>query len=320
MQLPLISALLLGAALSLGPALAAQDDPTLRPPAVIAHADGATDGKAKASPGKAKAGTKKAVTKAKAERKPKAESSAGAKADTKAAAGKKPGKKAVAKKEVEDLTPGPLADFGSVDAPADVVHVANWVSYTRNNKKKAFVLIDKKNAQLYVFDPRGKLKSRTPVLLGKAIGDHSVPGIGSKPFSKIKEDEKTTPAGRFLAEHGRNTRGEDIIWIDYNASVSMHRLRKVSAKEQRAERMATEDASDNRISYGCVNVPAKFYDGILKPSVSRHGAYVYVLPETKSPQQQFGSFDVPPGKGQAEKDKGEQVSHASAAGAGKAGR
>jgi len=203
--------------------------------------------------------------------------------------------------------PGPLADFGKETASDDVVHVANWVSYTRNNRKKSFVLIDKKNAQLYVFDPRGKLKSRTPVLLGKAIGDHSVPGIGSKPFSKIKEDEKTTPAGRFLAEHGRNTRGEDIIWIDYNASVSMHRLRKVSAKEQRAQRMATEDASDNRISYGCVNVPAKFYDGVLKPSVSRHGAYVYVLPETKTPQQQFGSFDVPPAKALPDKPKGEEV-------------
>jgi lipoprotein-anchoring transpeptidase ErfK/SrfK len=223
----------------------------------------------------------------------------------KAAKPGKPGKPA-AKAE----PPGPLADFGKEEASADVKHVANWVSYTRNNKKKSFVLIDKKEAQLYVFDPRGKLKSRTPILLGKAIGDHSVPGIGTKPMSKIKEDEKTTPAGRFLAEHGRNTRGEDIIWIDYNAAVSMHRLRKVKAEEQRAQRMATPEASDNRISYGCVNVPAKFYDSVLKPSVSRSGAYVYVLPETKTPQQLFGSFDVPPAKVQAEGGKGEQVARA----------
>jgi hypothetical protein len=214
-----------------------------------------------------------------------------------ATAGKKaPAKKGAgtAKKNAQEQGPGPLADFGKVDAPDDVVHVANWVSYTRNNKKKAFVLIDKKQAQLYVFDPRGKLKSRTPILLGKAIGDHTVPGVGDKPLSQVKEDEKTTPAGRFQAIPGRNTSGEDIIWIDYAASVSMHRLRKVAAEERRAERMATPEADDNRISYGCVNVPAKFYDGILKPTVVKQGAIVYVLPETKTPQQQFGSYDVPP--------------------------
>jgi lipoprotein-anchoring transpeptidase ErfK/SrfK len=244
-----------------------------------------------------------------------AKKSAAKKADTKkTVAGKADSKKAKAKAKAEDLKPGPLADLGEVDAPADVEHVANWVSYTHNNKKKAFVLIDKKQAQLYVFDPKGKLKSRTPILLGKAVGDNSVPGIGNKPMSKIKEDEKTTPAGRFLAQPAKNNRGEDIIWIDYNASVSMHRLRKVSAKEQRAQRMATEDASDNRISYGCVNVPHKFYDTVLKPTVVKQGAFVYVLPETRTPQQQFGSYDVKAG------GKGEQVAQAAAAPGNKAGK
>ncbi|TWO72840.1 L,D-transpeptidase [Caenimonas sedimenti] len=250
------NALLLGAALSLAPAFAAQP------------------------PGKG-------------DSKPKTSASAAKKAQAKPNSGKKPVKKAAAGKQ-EPQTPGPLADFGkATDASPDVVHVANWVSHTRNNKKKAFVLIDKKAAQLYVFDPQGKLKSSTPILLGKAVGDHSVPGIGNKPFSQIKEDEKTTPAGRFLVHPGRNTRGEDILWIDYNAAVSMHRLRKVSAKEQRADRMATPEATDNRISYGCVNVPPRFYNSVLKPTVMKQGAFVYVLPETKTPQQQFGSFDVP---------------------------
>lgn len=193
--------------------------------------------------------------------------------------------------------PGLLADFGKSMAPNDVVHVANWVSYTRDNKKKAFVLIDKKMARLYVFDPQGKLKSSTPILLGKAIGDHTVPGIGNKPLSQVKEHEKTTPAGRFVAEPGKNTNGEDIIWIDYNAAVSMHRLRKVSAAERRAERLATPSEADNRISFGCVNVPPDFYNTVLKPSVMKHGAIVYVLPETKPPQALFASYDVTQGNG-----------------------
>ncbi|MDB5914758.1 MAG: hypothetical protein JWP22_3433 [Ramlibacter sp.] len=187
---------------------------------------------------------------------------------------------------------GTLADFGKAPASADVMHVANWVSFTGNNQKKAFVLIDKKQARLYVFDPRGKLKSHSPVLLGKAVGDTAAPGIGNKPISQITENEKTTPAGRFLALPGKNNHGEDIIWIDYNAAVSMHRLRKVAAEQQRAQRMATADVSDNRISYGCVNVPANFYNAVLRPTVTRYGAFVYVLPETRTPQQQFGSYDV----------------------------
>lgn len=266
----LVTALLLGASLLSAPAFAA----------------GAGE--------KSLAKGKKEATAAK---KPTAKAAAGKKSATgKKSAATRSGKKATtARKKAapEDKTPGPLADFGGEAAPPEVVHVANWASYTRNHQKKAFVLIDKKAAQLYVFDPRGKLKSTTPILLGKAVGDHTAPGVGNKPMSQIKEHEKTTPAGRFLAQPGRNTKGEDIIWIDYNAAVSMHRLRKVKAEEKRADRMATPEASDNRISYGCVNVPAKFYDGVLKPTVSRYGAYVYVLPETKSPQQQFGSYDVP---------------------------
>lgn len=276
-------ALLFGAVLLITPAFAATQAP----------ASGAKASSPKPAAKSPAAAKPKAAALSRATPMPKATpKAAGAKkASTKAASLKKGGKKAVAKQDPADQKPGPLADFGKTEAPADVVHVANWVSHTRNNQKRAFVVIDKKLAQLYVFDPKGKLKSRTPVLLGKAVGDHSAPGIGNKPLSQIKEEEKTTPAGRFLAAPGKNNHGEDIIWIDYNAAVSMHRLRKVG-QERRAERMATADISDNRISNGCVNVPHKFYNSILKPTVVKQGAFVYVLPETKTPQQQFGSVDI----------------------------
>ncbi|HSV80545.1 MAG TPA: hypothetical protein VLK85_15230 [Ramlibacter sp.] len=42
-----------------------------------------------------------------------------------------------------------------------------------------------------------------------------------------------------------------------------------------------------------MNVPHKIYNTVLKPTVVKQGAYVYVLPETRTPQQLFGSFDVP---------------------------
>jgi hypothetical protein len=185
-----------------------------------------------------------------------------------------------------------LADFSGEAPSPDAQHVADWVVFTRDNGRRAFVIIDKKDARTYVFSPEGKLKESAPVLLGSARGDDSYPGIGDKPLSAIKPHEKTTPAGRFVAEPGLNASHEDIVWIDYNAAVSMHRIRPTNPRERRLERMASLTVDDNRISYGCVNMPVAFYEGVLSPAVKQSGAVVYVLPETRTPQEQFGSFDV----------------------------
>jgi len=119
-----------------------------------------------------------------------------------------------------------------------------------------------------------------------------LPGSGDKPLSKLRDDEKTTPAGRFLAMRGKNTLGADVLWIDYKQAIAMHRLASVSAAERRAERLASPDPGDNHISNGCVNVPPHFYDTVLKPTITKIGAIIYVLPETMPPQQVFGSLDI----------------------------
>lgn len=185
-----------------------------------------------------------------------------------------------------------MADFGTEKPSPDVRQVAQWAASTNDHKEMSFVVIDKKAARLYVFDQEARLKRSTPILLGAAIGDDSAPGIGDKPLSQVKPWEKTTPAGRFIAEPGRNTKGEDIIWVDYDAAVSMHRLRYVSKEERRAQRLASPTEKDNRISFGCINVPVDFYEGVLSPTVKASGAVVYVLPETRSLQAVFGMQDA----------------------------
>jgi hypothetical protein len=171
--------------------------------------------------------------------------------------------------------------------------VAHWAVHSGDHQRHAFVIVDKADARVYVFGPTGKLLESAPALLGSAHGDHSVPGIGDKPLAAIKADEKTTPAGRFVAEPGKNTNGEDIIWVDYDAAVSMHRIRPLVAKERRLERLATLTVDDNRISFGCINLPVTFYEDVLSPTVKKYGAIVYVLPETRKAQQLFGSYEVP---------------------------
>ncbi|GAB3773848.1 hypothetical protein GCM10028796_47120 [Ramlibacter monticola] len=185
-----------------------------------------------------------------------------------------------------------LADFAGEQASPDARLVANWVVHTRNNKRHAFVVVDKKDARVYVFAPDGRLKDSAPALLGEARGDDTFPGIGDKPLSAVRPEEKTTPAGRFVAEPGMNANNEDVVWVDYDAAVSMHRIRPLVARERRLERLATLTTDDNRISFGCINLPVTFYEDVLKPTVTKFGAVIYVLPEVKTPQQVFGAYDV----------------------------
>lgn len=185
-----------------------------------------------------------------------------------------------------------LASFGNETPSPSARHVANWAVHSGDHKNMSFVVVDKKDAKVYIFNPKGELVAAAPALLGAASGDHTVPGIGEKPLSEVLPEEKTTPAGRFVAEPGMNLKGEDIVWVDYDAAVSLHRVRPLVAAEQRLERLASPTPEDNRISFGCINLPVAFYENVLSPTVKSTGAIVYVLPEVRTPQEVFGSYDV----------------------------
>jgi hypothetical protein len=182
-----------------------------------------------------------------------------------------------------------FADLGGEDASPDAKFVANWVADSRDNRSMSFVIIDKKNTKVFVFAADGKLVGATPVLLGAMPGDDSVTGIGKRPISEVRPEERTTPAGRFVGEPGRNANGEDVVWVDYDAAVSMHRVRIVDPKERRLERLATPTTDDNRISYGCVNIPVAFFENVLSPQFKAKYGVVYVLPEVKTVREVFAS-------------------------------
>ena len=182
-----------------------------------------------------------------------------------------------------------VADFGTHTPSAPARQLADWVAISHDNEGTGFIVVDKKAATVYVFDSAARLSASSPVLLGAASGDDSVPGIGNRPLSEVRPEERTTPAGRFVAERGRNAQGEDVVWVDYDAAVSMHRVRANNPKERRLERLATPSPEDNRISYGCINVPLAFYEARIRPMFATKVAVVYVLPETKTWQEVFGA-------------------------------
>jgi len=191
------------------------------------------------------------------------------------------------------LALGPAGATGAsagAAAALDVPEMRDFLRWARSDRAEVpetpWAVLDKKNARLYLFDSSGALRASTPVLLGSATGDDSVPGIGDRRIADIRPFEKTTPAGRFLTEPGSNLQGEDIVWVDYDAAISMHRVRPLKG-ERRLQRLASPGAADNRISYGCINLPARFYDRWMKPVFGARAGILYVMPETRSASEQF---------------------------------
>jgi len=180
------------------------------------------------------------------------------------------------------------ADFGAESPSPEVRRMANWVADSHDNQTHAFVVIDKPNAKVYLFDNVAHLQTAVPTVIGSAIGDDTYPGVGDKPLSALKPYERTTPAGRFVAEVGEtSSRHEDVVWVDYDNAVSMHRIIKVP---ERLKAIATPTPADNRLSNGCINLPPEFYEKALRPAVDHYGVIVYILPETRPIQQTFASF------------------------------
>jgi hypothetical protein len=183
-------------------------------------------------------------------------------------------KKAIAHGSGRDL-------FQSESASRRTRAMADWVVSSRDNLNMPFAIIDKVNAKVYVFGADGRFYGAAPVLLGLAKGDHSLPGIGKMPMSLIPPSERTTPAGRFVTQMGRDPKGKQTLWLDYEDALSMHAVVTGTARDRRAERLASPSPLDNRISFGCINVPGPFFHNVIATKFSDTAGIVYVLPETK---------------------------------------
>ena len=181
------------------------------------------------------------------------------------------------------------ADFRGDAAPIDVRRMANWVVASADNGGLPFAIIDKKEADVFVFDSRGQILGFAPVLLGLGVGDESAPGIGNKPLSAIPPKDRTTPAGRFVAYLGHEGRA-NLFWVDYKNNIAMHRVVTGTPRDHRLQRLATPTPLDNRISFGCINVPVDFFDRTLLPAFKATKGVVYILPDVKATRDVFPRY------------------------------
>src|SRR5436190_24211028 len=75
----------------------------------------------------------------------------------------------------------------------------------RDHRGKPFAIVDKKAARIFVYDGQGRLKGESAALLGQAPGDDSAPDVGEHAQQGfVPFQERTTPAGRFVASAGAN--------------------------------------------------------------------------------------------------------------------
>jgi len=71
----------------------------------------------------------------------------------------------------------------------------------------------------------------------------SPPGIGTLRLADITPAMRITPAGRFEANLGRDLGPRDILWVDYDAAISLHRVVTTNPKEAaRRGYVASRDA------------------------------------------------------------------------------
>ena len=177
------------------------------------------------------------------------------------------------------------ADFAGAAPSADARRVADWAIASGDTQGLPFMIVDKVGARMFMFARNGTLLGAAPVLLGLATGDVSPPGIGDRPLAAITPSERITPAGRFVAELGRNLAGQDILWVDYAAAISVHRAsdpKQGLTRNGRLARLASASIADNRISHGCINLSVEDYERLIRPTFVGTAGIVYVLPETQS--------------------------------------
>lgn len=154
-----------------------------------------------------------------------------------------------------------------------VKDTASHVVQTKDNGGKPFIVADKMSGNITLFDANGKVLTTAPALYGSEVGD------------TLQGTNRQTPAGRFTLTYSKDDKSlgdmqvlDGVSMQDGNTNYVWAIHRVINPKgESRLNRLSSKTASDNRISNGCINVPAEFFNKHLN---RQFDGVLYVLPET----------------------------------------
>jgi hypothetical protein len=172
-------------------------------------------------------------------------------------------------------------------ASPEVLATLQWVAASKDNAGLPFLVVDKANARIYAFNPAAQLKATAPVLLGMGVGDVALVPQDA-PMSAMPPQKRITPAGRYVSKLVRDVHGKVVLLVDGPNLITIHIVAKGTPAQRRAERLASAASDDNRISFGCINVPPAFFTDVVDPDFRPAKGIVYVLPEKTTAGQLFG--------------------------------
>ena len=187
-------------------------------------------------------------------------------------------------------------------SPAAQQAYANILPAIQAELKKAnklFVLTDKPNARLFVFDSNGQPILDRKVLLGSQIGDYY------KGNTDVAAN-RFTPAGLFTMglRDAARSKGEAITAGDYDfgkvfvldkaidgkySTTLFHSAyTKMSDAQARLKALDKEGAEDSRYSYGCINVDKATYKFLLDNYENQmDGAKLFIVPDNPDTTMDF---------------------------------
>ena len=148
--------------------------------------------------------------------------------------------------------------------------VRAWVQETKDNRGQKYIIADKVSGEMHIMDSRGNVLATMPALYGTQKGDAAVPG--------------QTPAGIFTLQQRYDVAssfGGDVQQFAEHSDGSIwaiHRVLTSNPKQMRQARLNSLTAEDNRVSLGCINVPADMYNKYLKNGFK---GKLYVIPEQR---------------------------------------
>ena len=157
--------------------------------------------------------------------------------------------------------------------------LASQILASGDARGRSFAIVDKHRGEILIHASDGRLIGRSPALLGSALGDESIAGVGERTQrGALRAEDRTTPAGRFDARVGQNNTGERVVWVDWEAALAIHRLRDAPNRADRQRRLV-QLPRYRRVTDGCIVVPGVFFDSVVLPALTGRPSVVYILPE-----------------------------------------
>lgn len=146
--------------------------------------------------------------------------------------------------------------------------------------KRGFMIADKANGKLFVYNDRGELLDESSALFGRVVGDTNAAGV--------------TPAGTYglsirAPQNAQDYTGGKVAFLVKDESlvpagnlfVALHSVYTRDTANDRQAMLDSETTADNRVSSGCINTQSRvFTDVILANEAMFDGATIAVLDES----------------------------------------